>query len=209
MKWNTQWMSPNNHHTRLKPDLSQWRALFPRHDYGKEVRFLRAPQTPSSTCQEFCCRGLTPARLKIIAVWGLTSPLTAKINLTCQDNLIGNNPLCHADTCHSERWILHSHLPAHPLAPGSACSEECLWAGSGCQLQQQPGLPRHAGSTALRRVPGQGTGITSVSTEAAGQGQCVQTVVSGSVQQVWALGNTKLGWKRPLLKWSCLPSLCT
>lgn len=201
--------SPHKIETR---PLSQRRALFPRHGYGKEVRFLGAPQTPSSTCQELCCRGLTPAGLKIITVWGLASwPLTAKINLTCQDNPRGNHPPCPADTCHSERWVWHSPLPVRP--PARALSAGRRARGWGAAVNSNASLDSH--STLAPRssggCPGRGAVITSASTEAAGKGQRVQIVVSGSVQQVWALGNTRLceDWKRPLLKGSCLPPLST
>lgn len=73
--------------------------------------------------------------------------------------------------------------PCPPLSPDSACDGKCLWVGRSCQLQQHAVLLQHTGSASPGGCPGPGAGITPASTEAAGKGQGVQIVVSGSVSK--------------------------
>lgn len=94
-KLNTQWISPNSHHCKAGTRLRTARKS------PSPARPLRkggpispgTPRPPSHQAASSCALQVWHQRLKITAVWALTSlPLAAKLDLTSQDNLIGNNP---------------------------------------------------------------------------------------------------------------------
>lgn len=105
------------------------------------------------------------------------------------------------------KMVLVQPLPWPASDPGSACNGKCLWVERSRQLQHQPGILQHTGSTFLGRVPWPGCRKNSLYRGSGGKARVSKLLFLD--QFAGAQGNMRpcKAWKRPLLKRRYLSSV--